>query len=152
MKKRIDNPKILIGAKLKDARKSMGLTQEEVAETLGLAPRYISDIERDKTKGSITTLISLCNMYQVSPTFILRDYLSNENIDFDESLLGFQTLSSAEKSVIKKLITFMNENKKNVLKNNFTNESKQIKKRKIIFLNYKEMSFTDILLFSYLLY
>ena len=72
MKKRIDNPKILIGAKLKDVRKSMGLTQEEVAETLGLAPRYISDIERDKTKGSITTLINLCNMYKVSPTFILR--------------------------------------------------------------------------------
>lgn len=130
MKKRIDNPKILIGAKLKDARKSMGLTQEEVAETLGLAPRYISDIERDKTKGSITTLINLCNMYKVSPTFILRDYLSSENIEFDESLLGFHNLTSNEKAVIKKLITFMNENKKNALKNAFINNQNKQKKQK----------------------
>ena len=130
MKKRIDNPKILIGAKLKDARKSMGLTQEEVAETLGLAPRYISDIERDKTKGSITTLINLCNMYKVSPTFILRDYLSSENIEFDESLLGFHNLTSNEKAVIKKLITFMNENKKNALKNAFINNQDKQKKQK----------------------
>ena len=130
MKKRIDNPKILIGAKLKDARKSMGLTQEEVAETLGLAPRYISDIERDKTKGSITTLINLCNMYKVSPTFILRDYLSSENIEFDESLLGFHNLTSNEKAVIKKLITFMNENKKNALKNAFINNQNKQKMQK----------------------
>ena len=130
MKKRIDNPKILIGAKLKDVRKSMGLTQEEVAETLGLAPRYISDIERDKTKGSITTLINLCNMYKVSPTFILRDYLSSENIEFDESLLGFHNLTSNGKAVIKKLITFMNENKKNALKNAFINNPDKQKKQK----------------------
>ena len=121
MKKSADSSKILIGAKLRDARKSMGLTQEEVAETLGLAPRYISDIERDKTKGSITTLINLCNMYKVSPTFILRDYLSSENVEFDESLLGFHNLNSSEKAVIKKLITFMNENKKNSLKASFLN-------------------------------
>ena len=121
MKKSADSSKILIGAKLRDARKSMGLTQEEVAETLGLAPRYISDIERDKTKGSITTLINLCNMYKVSPTFILRDYLSSENVEFDESLLGFHNLNSSEKAVIKKLITFMNENKKNSLKVSFLN-------------------------------
>ena len=51
------------GQKLKLAREALGLTQEKVAEYLGLGPRYISDIERNKTKGSIDTLIKLCNIY-----------------------------------------------------------------------------------------
>lgn len=112
MKNRTNNPQILIGSNLRNARKALGPTQEEVAETLGLAPRYISDIERDKTKGSITTLINLCNMYHVSPSFILRDYLSTDNVEFDENLIGFQNLTNTEKTLIKKLIAFLNENKK----------------------------------------
>ena len=61
MKKEKNNIQILIGEGLKDIRTSLGLTQEEVAESLGLAPRYLSDIERNKTKGSLTTLVKLCN-------------------------------------------------------------------------------------------
>ena len=38
------------GQKLKKAREALGLTQEKVAEYLGLGPRYISDIERNKPK------------------------------------------------------------------------------------------------------
>ena len=41
---------IKYGNKLKKAREALGLTQEKVAEYLGLGPRYISDIERNKTK------------------------------------------------------------------------------------------------------
>ena len=44
------------GQKLKKAREALGLTQEKVAEYLGLGPRYISDIERNKTKGYRTNL------------------------------------------------------------------------------------------------
>ena len=43
-----NNTKILIGKILKETHISLGFTQEEVAEKIGLAPRYISDIERDK--------------------------------------------------------------------------------------------------------
>ena len=68
--------KIMIGKTVQNIRKSLGLTQEQVAEKLYLAPRYISDIERDKTKGSIDTLVKLCNIYHVTPTYILKDYLN----------------------------------------------------------------------------
>ena len=75
MKKEKNNIQILIGEGLKDIRTSLGLTQEEVAESLGLAPRYLSDIERNKTKGSLTTLEKLCNLYNVTPTTVLKDSL-----------------------------------------------------------------------------
>lgn len=92
MKKEKHNIPILIGENLKNIRISLGLTQEEVAESLGLAPRYLSDIERNKTKGSITTLVKLCNLYKVTPTVVLKDYLSTSDSNLDDSISGFNNL------------------------------------------------------------
>lgn len=112
MKNDIDNKPIYIGNTLKNIRKSLGLTQEEVAEALGLAPRYVSDIERDKTKGSLTTLIKLCNLYNVTPTLILKDYLTTTNLEPDSDLIGFYNLNNYDKTIIKRLIQFMNQKNK----------------------------------------
>ena len=103
--------KILIGKTMQNIRKSLGLTQEQVAEKLYLAPRYISDIERDKTKGSIDTLIKLCNLYKVTPTFILKDYLNTTQLDYNDKLVGFTSLSPKEKDIVIKLIEYMNAQK-----------------------------------------
>ena len=112
MKTAIKIKKILIGNRLKQIRKSTGLTQEQVAKKLGLAPRYISDIERDKTKGSLDTLVKLCNIYNVSPSFILKDYIKISDNDFiNDSLTGYNTLSDYEKELIIELIHFMNSKK-----------------------------------------
>lgn len=104
--------KILIGKILKQTRISLGFTQEEVAEKLGLAPRYISDIERDKTKGSIDTLVKLCNIYHITPTYVLQDFLNSEDIQVDSDLIGFYQLSEDNQNIIKQLIHYMN--KKNI--------------------------------------
>ncbi len=113
MKKQIENQKILIGKLLKNTRNSLGLTQEYVAEKLGLAPRYISDIERDKTKGSIDTLVKLCNIYNITPTYVLQDFLNvPKDIQLDSSLSGFYQLSERDKNVIRQLISFMNKKEK----------------------------------------
>ncbi|HJA42063.1 MAG TPA: helix-turn-helix transcriptional regulator [Firmicutes bacterium] len=109
-KKNLD---IKIGTVFKKVRKSLGLTQEQVAERLDLASRYISDIERNKVKGSIDTLIGLCNVYNITPTFVLKEYLSNYNEDsMEPSLLGYYKLSEHDKKIISDLIEIMNKNKK----------------------------------------
>ena len=105
------NKKILIGKTLKNIRISLGMTQEQVAELLGLAPRYISDIERDKTKGSIDTLIKLCNIYNVTPSYILKDYINAYDSNIDDTFIGFYNLTDYEKNIIRNLIHFMNQNK-----------------------------------------
>ena len=104
MKNEKQNMQILIGETLRNIRLSLGLTQEEVAESLGLAPRYISDIERNKTKGSITTLVKLCNLYNVTPTVILKDYLNLSDNDLEDRINGFHNLNNEEKNIIQKLI------------------------------------------------
>lgn len=112
MKREKDNLQILIGQTLKNIRVSLGLTQEEVAESLGLAPRYLSDIERNKTKGSLTTLVKLCNLYKVTPTVVLKDYLSISDTQLDDSIAGFNNLTESEKNIIRKLVQYMNYSKK----------------------------------------
>lgn len=109
MKDNLNKNKILIGKILKETRSSLGLTQEEVAEKLGLAPRYISDIERDKTKGSIDTLVKLCNIYHITPTYVLQDYLNSEDVKLDSGLIGFYQLAEADKDLVRQLIHYMNK-------------------------------------------
>lgn len=118
MKKKIKEEKILIGRVLQNTRKSLGLTQERVSEQLGLAARYISDIERDKTKGSLDTLVKLCNIYQVSPTYILKDYIKVSDFDVDNTIVGFYNLNDDDKDVVRQLIHYMNKKNTNTRKKN----------------------------------
>ncbi len=109
---KMDNKKvnIKIGELLKRTRKSLGYTQEEVAEMLDLASRYISDIERDKTKGSIDTLVKLCNIYHITPTYVLQDYLDiTYDYKIDPNIMGFYNLDSRDKEVVIELIRYMNQ-------------------------------------------
>lgn len=113
MKKNLDTNKILVGKRLKETRYSLGFTQEYVAEKLGLAPRYISDLERDKTKGSIDTLVKLCNIYNITPTYVLQDFLNVSNdLHIDSTLIGFYNLNEKNKAIVCELISLMNKHQK----------------------------------------
>ena len=48
-----------IGSKLKDLRVQKGLTQEELADRTELSKGFISQLERDLTSPSITTLVDI---------------------------------------------------------------------------------------------
>lgn len=105
---------ILLGKMWQAARKAKGLTQEYVAERLDLGPRYLSDLERDKTIGSIKTLINLCNIYEITPTYILQDYLNvDKDLKIDSELIGYYSLNKRDKELIIKIIEQMNSSYKN---------------------------------------
>lgn len=63
----------MIGKRLKEARISRRLTQEEVAETLNTSRSNISKYETDKLEPNIQTLIEICELYEVSADEILFD-------------------------------------------------------------------------------
>ena len=100
---------ILLGKMWQAARKAKGFTQEYVAEKLDLCPRYLSDLERDKTIGSIKTLINLCNIYEITPTYILQDYLNiDKDLKIDSELIGYYSLNKRDRDLIIKMIEQMN--------------------------------------------
>lgn len=51
-----------IGAKLRAARTSQGMTLAQVAETTGLSKGFLSRVERDETSPSVATLVQLCQV------------------------------------------------------------------------------------------
>lgn len=115
MKAKHQYQKINIGRNLQKIRRTLGFTQEQVAKSLELAPRYISDIERDKTKGSLDTLVKLCNLYHVSPTYVLKDYINTADTrNINDIIVGFSHLEDNEKDIIRELIVYMNAKKKEI--------------------------------------
>ena len=51
-----------IGAKLRSARSSQGMSLAQVAQTTGLSKGFLSRVERDETSPSVATLVRLCQV------------------------------------------------------------------------------------------
>lgn len=62
---------VLIGNKLKELRKSRGLTQEELGNLLGIAKSSISMYERDFRRPFYEVLIRYVDIFNTSADFIL---------------------------------------------------------------------------------
>jgi len=73
-----------IGAKIRAARTSQGMTLAQVAETTGLSKGFISRVERDETSPSVATLVQLCQVLSL-PVGALFAEPEVQHIAFDEA-------------------------------------------------------------------
>ncbi len=64
-----------IGKRIKIARIKQNLTQETVADRIGVTPQHISNVETGNTSVSLPTLIAIANTLQVSMDELLCDTL-----------------------------------------------------------------------------
>lgn len=62
-----------IGKRIKIARIRANLTQETVADKIGVTPQHISNIETGNSSVSLTTLIAIANLLKVSVDELLCD-------------------------------------------------------------------------------
>lgn len=96
-----------IGNKFQEYRLKNNLTQNQVAELTGLEPRHISQIERGLSKGSIDTLLKLCNAYKITPDIVLYDLLDadlkNNVVIYEEK---FKKLTKRDKESILHFIDY----------------------------------------------
>lgn len=60
-----------IGAHIRAARRNADLTQEQLSESIGVTPQYLSDLERGLVGTSLTTLMKICRSLHVSSDFLL---------------------------------------------------------------------------------
>ena len=96
-----------IGKICQEYRLKSNLTQNQVSELTGLEPRHISQIERGLSKGSIDTLLKLCNAYKITPDIILYDLL-DEDLKKDVSIYAenFKKLNQKDKKSILHFIDY----------------------------------------------
>lgn len=57
--------KQMIGIRIGDLRKQKGLTQEKLAEKMGVSPKYLSSIERGKENPTLDMIINLAQSLDV---------------------------------------------------------------------------------------
>ena len=74
---------ITIGNNIQIAREKKNFTQAEVAEKCGVSTKYISAIETGKSSGSISLIISICNVLDVTPNYIFNNSFNNSNDSVD---------------------------------------------------------------------
>lgn len=63
--------KLALGARLRDLRRSRGLTQESLAEELGVTPRYLAGIERGERNLSLDSVDALAEQLGVTAQTLL---------------------------------------------------------------------------------
>lgn len=75
----------IIGERLKKARKDKKLTQEQLSEKLDVSVAFLSRIERGDVKINLSRLEQLCDILDISMSYILtgtgsnsKNYLSEE--------------------------------------------------------------------------
>lgn len=60
-----------VGARIREIRQHIGLTQAEVAEKLGIAKQSVTNYESGKTDPSIRNLIALASVLGVTTDYLL---------------------------------------------------------------------------------
>ena len=66
------NTKQMIGVRIAELRKNKGLTQEQLAGTMEISPKYLSSIERGKENPTLDTIIKLSESLGVNIEDIFR--------------------------------------------------------------------------------
>ncbi len=100
----MENFKIYTGKRIKEYRENKHLTQEYMAKELDIAPNHYGRIERGENACTLSNLIHICNILQVTP----NDLLANLIITKDDSLeTEIQKLNLNDKEVVLKFVQYL---------------------------------------------
>lgn len=72
-----------MGKRLKIERCNLNLTQEQLAEEVGLSPDYIGQIERGERNISLDKLILIVNKLGVTVDYVLQDSFTLQKDEYD---------------------------------------------------------------------
>lgn len=71
----------LINSNIKELRITLGLTQEEFAEKIGLSIQGLSNLERNRYQPTSDTIDKICKNFKISPLeLLLTKNKSNDNL------------------------------------------------------------------------
>lgn len=76
-----------IGQKLRKVRISKNLTQEYVANMADVNTSHISNIENNRVKVSLSTLVQICNALDTTVDYILADEYNHPSSVIEQEIL-----------------------------------------------------------------
>ena len=98
-----------MGKRIMVRRKSLRMTQEELAEELGVSTQMISNLELGKKAIRPENLAKVCSVLNMSADFILTG--ANSQIPVDEVAEKLIQLTAEELQMVSDMIDYMNKKK-----------------------------------------
>lgn len=93
-----------IGNRISSKRRQLDMTQEFLADKMGVSVQMISNLERGNKAIRIDNLINLCELLEVSTDYILKG-IPTEN-DNNEMSKKIAELSESDRKMIEFLISY----------------------------------------------
>ena len=94
-----------IAKKLKNTRIAKNLTQEYVANIADVNVSHISNIENNRVKVSLPTLIYICNALGVTVDYVLSGEYTGDYSSIDREIMKeIQSLSDKEKERVLRVV------------------------------------------------
>lgn len=96
-----------IGKILRASRLQRHYTQEYIANKIGVNVTHISNIENNRVKVSLTTLVAICNVLGLTVDYVLQnEYPPSDAID-RQIIKELENCSSEKKEKILKIIQIL---------------------------------------------
>ena len=100
-----------MGKRISSRRKELKLTQEALAEKIGVSLQTISCVELGKKAIRPFNLIKLCSVLDISADYILLG--QKGGLEMEEIDKQLSRLSNDQYDLVKKLVGYLSDNKKN---------------------------------------
>lgn len=95
----------LLGLNIKDQRRSLGLTQRDLAELVYCNPSHISNIENGYTKVGLDLLLAIANALDTSIDSLLKDQYKDTLKSIDTEIIkAFEECDDSKKEMILRII------------------------------------------------
>ncbi len=96
-----------IGKVIRTSRLEQHYTQEYVANEIGVNVSHISNIENNRVKVSLTTLVAICNVLGLTVDYVLQnEYPPSDAID-RQIMKELENCSAEKKEKILKIIQIL---------------------------------------------
>ncbi len=69
----IDEAVANLGKRIQEARLLRNITQDQLAEKCNVTSKHISAIERGTSTGSVTLILNICNILNITPNALFVD-------------------------------------------------------------------------------
>ncbi len=91
-----------IGLRIRDRRREIGLTQEQLAEEMDVSIQMISNLELGKKAIRPENLLKVCEVLSVSADYILKGYRSQ--LEITEFVKKYSELSIENQKIVEALV------------------------------------------------
>ena len=97
-----------VGIRIQETRRRQGMTQEQLAEAVGLSPTHISVIERGVKPTKINNFVAIANALHVSADELLLDVIRcTAKMESTELFHEIENLPVDKQNLILKLVRVM---------------------------------------------